>query len=111
MVKKRRKKSKIYFGKPTEDAVLDYLQAETLAEKHKIFNERMYKPFAKLIENIVFTYRFINLDDSVEDLQKECLSHVYMNLHKFKPGKGRAIYILCARMACQTARPFLLRGC
>ena len=80
----------MYFGKATQEAVEEYLATDSATEKHRIFNERLHAPFAKLIENIVFTYKFINLEENVTDLQLECLSHVYMNLHKYKPGKGKA---------------------
>ena len=90
MSKTRKKKSKIYFGAAAQQGVEDFLNADTLTKKHKIFNEDLHAPFSKLIENIVFTYRFINLGEPVESLQLECLSHVYLNLHKYKPEKGKA---------------------
>ena len=84
------KKRKIYFGKETEQAVKEFLDTETTSGRHQIFTQRLHKPLSKLVENIVFTYRFINLEEGPEDLQLECLSHVYLNLTKFKPEKGRA---------------------
>jgi hypothetical protein len=90
MSRTKRKKSKIYFGLAAQEAVEDFLLTEKRIEKHKIFNEKLHAPFSKLIENIVFTYRFINLGEPVESLQLECLSHVYLNLHKYKPEKGKA---------------------
>ena len=90
ITKTKRKKSKIYFGLAAQQGVEEFLLAGELQEKHKIFNEKLHAPFTKLIENIVFTYRFINLGEPVQSLQLECLSHVYLNLHKYKPEKGKA---------------------
>ena len=92
ITKTKRKKSKIYFGLAAQQGVEDFLLAEELQEKHKIFNERLHAPFTKLIENIVFTYRFINLGEPVQSLQLECLSHVYLNLHKIFSCFGRFKY-------------------
>jgi len=89
-MQKRRKKSKTYFGRAAQEAVEEFLLVETDKERHRIFNTRLHAPFSKLVENIVFTYKFINLDESVEDLQLECLSHIYLNIHKYKPDKGKA---------------------
>tara|TARA_R110000824_G_scaffold40100_7_gene120501 strand:- start:328 stop:1029 length:702 start_codon:yes stop_codon:yes gene_type:complete len=88
--KERKKKSKIYFGKPAQDAVEEFLLVESTAAKHKIFNEKLHAPFSKLIENIVFTYHFINMGEPVQSVQLECLSHIYLNIHKYKPEKGKA---------------------
>ena len=43
ITKTKRKKSKIYFGLAAQQGVEDFLLAEELQEKHKIFNERLHE--------------------------------------------------------------------
>ena len=57
-VKKRKKMSKIYFGQPTQDAVIEYLATDNEKERNKIYRERIQYAFEKLAENIIHTFKF-----------------------------------------------------
>ena len=39
--KPRKKKSKMYFGTPAQEAILEYLATDDMKEKNKIFRERL----------------------------------------------------------------------
>ena len=50
MPRPRKKKSKIYFGKPAQDAIVEYNNTDDLELKNKIYKERIKYPFEKLAE-------------------------------------------------------------
>ena len=51
MPRPRRKKSKMYFGTPAQDAIIAYNKCKDPKERNKIYNEGIKYPFAKLAEN------------------------------------------------------------
>ena len=46
--------------------------------------------FEKLAENIIHTFKFYYFDVPSEDVKHEVVSFLYMNMHKFTEGKGKA---------------------
>ena len=89
-IKKRKKKSKMYFGQPCQDAILEYLDCVDEKEKNKIFRERIEYPFMKLAENLIHTFKFYNFDYDSKTVQKEVVGFMVLNMHKFNPDKGKA---------------------
>ena len=89
-IKKRKKKSKMYFGQPCQDAILEYLACDEEKEKNKIFRERIEYPFMKLAENLIHTFKFYNFDYDSKTVQKEVVGFMVLNMHKFNPDKGKA---------------------
>ena len=57
-MKKRRKKSKIYFGTPVHDAIVRYNHSDSPSERNKIYTEEIHTAFLKLAENIINTFKF-----------------------------------------------------
>ena len=47
-MKKRRKKSKIYFGTPVHDAIVRYNHSGSPSERNKIYTEEIHEAFIKL---------------------------------------------------------------
>jgi len=94
MVKKRRKKSKNYFTKETEEFIVRYNNSNDVNYRNRIFTEHIYYPFYKLAENIIHTFKFYYLDtDSVEDLKHEVVSMLYEEkIMKFDPTNGAKAY-------------------
>ena len=89
-VKKRKKKSKIYFGQPTQDAVIEYLATDSEKERNKIYRERIQYAFEKLAENIIHTFKFYYFDVDSESVKHEVVGFMVMNMHKYEPDKGKA---------------------
>jgi hypothetical protein len=89
-VKKRRKKSKIYFGKEAENAIIEYNGSEDEVLRNKIYNERISAPFDKLAENILNTFKFSYFQCSHIEVQQEVVSNLVSNIHKYKPDNGKA---------------------
>jgi len=90
MAKKRRKKSKIYFGTPAQEAIVEYNNSDDFEERSKIYETRIKFPFEKLAENVINTFKFTYFDVSKKDIQTEVVSTMVEKIHMFKEGKGRA---------------------
>lgn len=90
MARKRKKKSKIYFGKDAENAIIKYNQTECVVERNKIYNEGISYPFDKLAENILNTFKFSYFQCSHAEVQQEVVSNLVSNIHKYKPDNGKA---------------------
>mgnify|MGYP003958996933 FL=1 len=58
--------------------------------RERIYNEHIRTPFEKLAENIIHTFKFYYFDVPSTDVIHEVVSFLYMNMHKFAEGKGKA---------------------
>jgi hypothetical protein len=87
-MKKRRKKSKVYFGTPVHDAIVEYNNSENTLFRHKIYTEQIHPAFLKLAENIINTFKFSYFSYGFRDLQEEVVSNLVLNMHKFDETKG-----------------------
>tara|TARA_B110000211_G_scaffold166235_1_gene187682 strand:- start:4000 stop:4767 length:768 start_codon:yes stop_codon:yes gene_type:complete len=90
MPRKRRKKSKMYFGSPAQEAIIEYNASTDFEERSKIYEERIKYPFEKLAENVMNTFKFSYFDVPKIDVQTEVVSVMVEKMFMFKPGKGRA---------------------
>lgn len=86
----RNKKEKIYFSKKTEDAIVEYNSETCDIKRNEIYEARIRFSFEKLVENIFNTFKFTYFDSSPLEIQKETVSHLVSNIHKFQAGKGKA---------------------
>lgn len=87
-----RKKSidKMYFTQDTQDAVILYNKTENTDDREKLFQDKIKYPFEKLVENIFNTFKFSYFETGPLDVQKETVSHLVANMHKYDPQKGKA---------------------
>jgi hypothetical protein len=77
MPRPRKKKSKIYFGTPAQDAIIEYNASTDPKERNQIYKERIQFPFEKLAENILNTFKFSYFDVSKEDVKRFiCINHL-----------------------------------
>ena len=86
--KKRKKKSKIYFGTPVHDAIVAYNRSDDYTFRHKIYTDEIHPAFLKLAENIINTFKFSYFDYGFRDLQEEVVSNLVLNMHKFDETRG-----------------------
>ena len=86
--KKRKKKSKIYFGTPVHNAIVEYNRSKDIPFRHKIYTEEIHPAFLKLAENIINTFKFSYFDYGFRDLQEEVVSNLVINMHKFDETRG-----------------------
>ncbi len=87
--RKRRTKNKtrMYFTQETEDAIVVYNKEHDLEKRERLFQTFIQYPFQKLVENVFNTFKFSYFKTGPQDVQKECLSHLVANLHKFDPNR------------------------
>ena len=91
MAKQRRKKSKIYFGAPAQEAIIEYNKCKDPAKRSIIYQERIKYPFEKLAENVINTFKFSYFDVSKKDIQTEVVSTMVEKMHMFKEGSVRPV--------------------
>jgi hypothetical protein len=90
MPRPRKKKSKIYFGSPAQEAIIEYNASTDSELRSQIYEAGIKYPFEKLAENVLNTFKFSYFDVSKKDIQTEVVSIMVEKMHMFKPGKGRA---------------------
>jgi hypothetical protein len=90
--KKTEKKSKNYFDVREEEAVKDYITAETQIEKEEIYNKFLKEPLDKMIESIIRRYKLYRKDMEYRDLHTDTHSFLMTKVDKFKPAKNKKAY-------------------
>ena len=90
MPRPRRKKSKMYFGSPAQEAIIEYNKEKDPAVRDEIYRTRIKYPFEKLAENVLNTFKFTYFDVPKKDIQMEVVSTMVEKMHMFKEGKGKA---------------------
>ena len=88
--KGRKKKSKVYFGSATQEAIIEYNAATSSAVRNRIYTERIHAAFDKLCENIIHTYKFYYFDTDSASVKHEVTSFLILNMHKYDHNKGKA---------------------
>ena len=86
----RKSKKKLYFTQGTENAIVRHNKETRPHMRERIYNEHIRYAFEKLAENIIHTFKFYYFDVPSEDVKHEVVSFLYMNMHKFTEGKGKA---------------------
>lgn len=89
--KPRRKRgtnpTRMYFTQATEEAIIAYNNATDPDIREKIFRDEIHQPFQKLVENVFNTFKFSYFETGPQDVQKECLTHLVANIHKYDPNR------------------------
>jgi len=88
--RKRKKKSKMYFGLPAQEAIIEYNNTTDFNERSKIYRERIKYPFEKMAENVMNTFKFSYFDVPKIQVQQEVVSFMVEKLHMYKEGRGKA---------------------
>ncbi len=90
-IRRRRRRGKngtrMYFTQETEDAIIAYNLETDIEIRENIFRGKILYPFQKLVENVFNTFKFSYFETGPQDVQKECLTHLVANMHKFDPNR------------------------
>jgi len=89
-IKKKPKEN--YFDTREENAVIDFLTAETTQEKNNIYNQFLRKPLDKMISSIIRRYRLYRKDMDFNDIHTDVHSFLMTKVDKFKPSKNKKAY-------------------
>ena len=87
IIKKRRKKTKMYFGTPVQEAIIRYNASSNPAVKNRIYQEHIHKAFCKMAENLIHTFKFYYFDYPFEEVKNEVVSFLVMQMPKFQACK------------------------
>jgi len=92
--KKKGRKSKVknYFAEKEENAVRDYLTANTFEEKNRIYNDFLKYPLDKMISSIIRRYKLYRKDMDYEEIHLDTHSFLMTKIDKFKPSKEKKAY-------------------
>ena len=93
VAKKRRPRSKNYFTKDTENAIVRYNNEPDPEIRSQIYRDEIHYAFFKLTENIIHTFKFYYTEvDQIEHLQHEVITFLLSKLHLFNPDNGAKAY-------------------
>ena len=82
----------MYFGPNEEEAVVNFLESESEAERNLIFNEWLKAPLDKMIESIIRRYKLYRKGETFEELHGDTVSFLMTKVHKFESGRGKKAY-------------------
>ena len=93
VARKRRPKSKNYFTKDTEQAIVRYNNEPDPEIRSQIYRDEIHYAFFKLTENIIHTFKFYYTEvDQIEHLQHEIITFLLSKIHLFNPDNGAKAY-------------------
>jgi hypothetical protein len=81
-----------YFDVREEEAVRNFLIAETYYEKNKIYNQFLRLPLDKMISSIIRRYKLYRKDMDFEEIHTDTHSFLMTKVDKFKPDKNKKAY-------------------
>lgn len=88
--KNKTSKCGVYFNQDTQDAILKYNASDDMFERNKLYNKYIDKPFNKLAENIIHTFKFYNFD-SYEQIKNDTVTFMVEKMSKYNnPERGKA---------------------
>jgi hypothetical protein len=90
--KGRKPKQANYFDVREELAVIRFLEAESMEEKNKIYNEFLRKPLDKMISSIIRRYKLYRKDMDFIEIHTDTHSFLMTKIDKFKPSKEKKAY-------------------
>jgi len=90
--KTKQKKRRGYFFEENERAIIAYNNEPDSILRNKVYTAFIHKPFMKLAENIIHTFKFYCFDDSYADVQAEVVAYLIEKIDKFNPDKGSKAY-------------------
>jgi hypothetical protein len=86
----RKAKSKQYFTKDTEDAIVEYNSTDDQRIKDRVYRDRIKPAFDKLAEIVYNKWKFTYFDDDPQDVMCEVVAFMIEKIHMYKAGKGKA---------------------
>jgi hypothetical protein len=90
-----------YFAEREEQAVIDYINANSQDEKSRIYNEILVEPFRKMIQSILRRYPIHIGNYSMKEIEENALTHLIEHMVIYNPntitksGKKTKAYSYC----------------
>tara|TARA_R110002074_G_scaffold104307_5_gene225245 strand:+ start:86 stop:886 length:801 start_codon:yes stop_codon:yes gene_type:complete len=86
------KKRRGYFFEENEKAIIAYNKEPSYHLRNKVYSQHIHKPFMKLAENIIHTFKFYCFDDPYVDVQAEVVAYLIEKIDKYDETKGSKAY-------------------
>jgi len=80
-----KKTSNQYFADKEEQAVINYINSDSLEEKNKIYNDILIEPFRKMIQSILRRYPIHIGNYGMEEVESNALTHLIEHMVKYRP--------------------------
>lgn len=93
--RKPSKKRKGYFYEEQEEAFIKYVTSDNQSERDRIFREKLYPAFTKMIESIIRRYDLFTPNEDFEDTFCDTMSFLITKVNNFDPTKGYKVYSYC----------------
>tara|TARA_R100001377_G_scaffold82111_1_gene62164 strand:+ start:1151 stop:1951 length:801 start_codon:yes stop_codon:yes gene_type:complete len=88
----KQKKRRGYFFEENENAIIAYNEETNYVLRDRVYTQHIHKPFMKLAENIIHTFKFYCFDDPYVDVQAEVVAYLIEKINKYDPTKGSKAY-------------------
>jgi len=85
--KTKKREKKLYFSEREEKAVVDYINSESVDERHAIYNNILYKPFQKMAETILRRYPIHIGNYETSEIEANAMSHLLEHMVKYNSNK------------------------
>lgn len=89
------KNRKGYFYEEEEEAFIKYITSTDQKERNKIFNEKLFPAFTKMIESIIRRYDLLTPSEEFTDTFYDTLSFLLTKVNNFDVTKGYKVYSYC----------------
>jgi hypothetical protein len=83
-------KTKVYFGKAVEEAIIKYNTLTDDYERNRLYEAEIHVSLSKLCECITNRFNFPYITESKEIIKHDVLTHLVKALHLYKADKGKA---------------------
>lgn len=98
-IKKRGRKPntnrKGYFYEEEEEAFIKYVTSTDQRERDKVFREKLYPAFTKMIESIIRRYELFTPSEDFTDTFYDTMSFLLTKVNNYDASKGFKVYSYC----------------
>jgi hypothetical protein len=88
-------KRKGYFYEEEEQAFVQYINSTDQRERDKIFREKLYPAFTKMIESIIRRYELFVPSEDFDDTFNDTMSFLITKVNNYDLSKGYKVYSYC----------------
>ena len=79
----KQKKRRGYFFEENENAIIAYNEEKNYILRDRVYTQHIHKPFMKLAENLIHTFKFYCFDDPYVDVQAEVVAYLIEKIDKY----------------------------
>ena len=86
---------KVYFGEEEEKAFVEYVNCTDQTVRDKLFAQKLYYPFTKMIESIIRRYNLFTPDEDFQETFFDTMSFLITKINNFDTSKNKKAYSYC----------------